>query len=134
MGSRHVSKTTPTTSMAGSGLGRSYGVLGELADASAAYGAAAALAPDDASVLQAYAEALMADAEAVPAAAGVAVYERILAIDPGHVDALWIVAMARAASGDLAGSIGLLEHLLSALPPGSESHTTIQGLIDELRP
>ena len=78
-------------------LGRSYGVLGELADASAAYGAAAALAPDDASVLQAYAEALMAeaDAEAVPAAAGVAVYERILAIDPGHVDALWIVAMAR---------------------------------------
>ena len=40
----------------------------------------------------------------------------------------------RAESGDLEGSIGLLEHLLSALPPGSESHTTIQGLIDELRP
>jgi cytochrome c-type biogenesis protein CcmH len=116
-------------------LGRSYGVLGELADASAAYGAATALAPDDVSVLQAYAEALMAeaDAEAVPLAA-VAVYERILVLEPGHVDALWIVAMVRAEAGDLEGSIGLLEHLLSALPPGSESHATIQGLIDELRP
>ncbi len=117
-------------------LGRSYGVLGELAEASAAYGAAAALAPDDVSVLQAYAEALMAeaDAEAVPPAAAVEVYGRILAIEPGHVDALWIVAMVRAESGDLEGSISLLEHLLSALPPGSEAHGTIQGLIDELRP
>ena len=117
-------------------LGRSYGVLGEPAKASAAYARAAALAPDDVGVLQAYADALMAEAgaDAAPPAAAVAVYERILAIDPGHIDALWLVAMARAESGDLEGSIGLLEHLLSALPPGSESHATIQSLIDELQP
>ncbi len=117
-------------------LGRSYGVLGELGPASAAYAAAAGLAPDDVSVLQAYADALMAEAgaDAAPPAPAAAVYERILEIDPGHVDALWIVAMARAESGDLEGSIDLLEHLLSALPAGSESHTTIQDLIEELRP
>jgi cytochrome c-type biogenesis protein CcmH len=117
-------------------LGRSYGVLGELAKTSAAFGEAAKLAPDDVAVLVSYADALMAEAgpDAAPPPAVVALYERILDLDPGHVDALWMVAMARAESGDLEGSIGLLEHLLSALPEGNESHVMIQGLIDELRP
>ena len=117
-------------------LGRSYAVLGELAMASDAYSRAAALAPDDVGVLLDYANVLMdqAGAEVPPPDDAVAIYGRTLELDPANPDALWILAMSRAESGDIVGSLGLLEQLLAILPPDGESHAMVEGLINELAP
>jgi len=115
-------------------LGRSYGVLDEPVKSRDAYARAAALRPNDAPVLTAYAEAIAAatprDAPIPPELGPLA--ERILAIDPTQPGALWYSGLSKAAAGDTAGARERWMRLLARLDPASPEHAALQKRIDAL--
>jgi len=114
-------------------LARSYAVLGEPEKALDTLRRAVELAPADLATLHAYAQALAGDiAAGPPPPAAVAVYERILALDPGDGAALWFVGLAAAELGDAATARSHWERLLPLLPPGSDEHRAVQTALDAL--
>ena len=114
-------------------LARSYTVLGEAEEALATLRRAVELAPDDLATLHAYAQALTGDVGAgPPPPPAVAVYERILALDPEDAAALWFVGVAAAELGDAATARVHWERLLPLLAPGSDEHRAVQMALDSL--
>ena len=114
-------------------LARSHAVLGEPAQAADALRRAVALAPDDLETLRAYARALGGDAgPEPPAAAAVAVYMRVLALDPDDEPALWFVGLSAAEGGDAATARGHWQRLLALLAPGTEEHGAVRTALDGL--
>ena len=114
-------------------LARSYAVLGEPAKAADALRRAVELAPDDLETLRAYARALSGDAgPEPPPAAAVAVYARILALDPDDEPALWFVGLAAAERGDPATARTHWQRLLALLQPGSDEHGAVRTALDGL--
>ena len=67
-----------------------------------------------------------------PPAAAVAVYERILALDPDDGAALWFVGFAAAERGDAAAARAHWERLLPLLAPGTEEHEAVRTALDSL--
>ena len=114
-------------------LARSYTVLGEPEKATEALRRAVALVPDDLATLHAYARALSGEvgAESPPAEA-VAVYERILALDPHDGAALWFVGLGAAERGDSAAARAHWERLLALLAPGTDEHEAVRTALDSL--
>ena len=114
-------------------LARSYAVLGEPEKALDTLRRAVELAPADLATLHAYAQALTGDVAAgPPPPAAVAVYERILALDPDDGAALWFVGLAAAELGDAATARSHWERLLPLLAPGSDEHRAVQAALDSL--
>lgn len=115
-------------------LGRSYLVLGEAQAARDAYARAAALSPDDIPTLEGYAEAILAAAApegSLPADA-VAVYRRLMTLDPNHGPALWHLGLAEAEAGNREETKVLWRRLLRLLPPDSPEYASLKGHIAEL--
>ena len=114
-------------------LARSYAVLGEPGKALDTLRRAVKLAPDDLATLHAYARALTGDIGANPQpSAAVAVYERILALDPADGAALWFVGLAAAERGDADAARIHWERLLPLLAPGTEEHEAVRTALDTL--
>ena len=114
-------------------LARSYAVLGETEKATDTLRRAAELAPDDSATLHAYARALTGDLGSnAPPVAAVAVYERILALDPDDSAALWFAGLAAAARSDSATARAHWERLLPLLAPSSDEHEAVQAALDAL--
>ena len=116
-------------------LGRAYGVLGEPAKAAEAYGKAAALSPQDPSLLVARAEALSAAAPAgtVPREATDAL-RRALALDPKQPDALWSLGRLEAAAGDTGQARAHWQQLLQSLTPNDPRYAQTQRAMAALPP
>ena len=67
-----------------------------------------------------------------PPPAAVAVYERILALDPADGAALWFVGLAAAERGDVDAARIHWERLLPLLAPGTEEHEAVRAALDSL--
>jgi len=114
-------------------LARSYSVLGEPEKATETLRRAVELMPGDLATLHAYARALSGEVGAEPPPAeAVAVYERILALDPDDGAALWFVGLAAAERGDGATARAHWERLLALLTPGTDEHQAVQAALDSL--
>ena len=114
-------------------LARSYAVLGEPEKALDTLRRAAEIVPDDLDTLHAYAQALSGDmGSSAPPPAAVAVYERILTVDPDDGAALWFVGLASAERGDAAAARIHWERLLTLLAPGTEEFLALQAALQGL--
>ena len=114
-------------------LARSYTVLGEPEMATETLHRAVELMPDDLATLHAYARTLTGEVGAEPPPeAAVAVYERILALDPDDAAALWFVGFAAAERGDSAAARAHWARLLTLLAPGTDEHEAVQTALDSL--
>ena len=114
-------------------LAQSYAVLGEPDKAAETLRRAVELAPDDLATLHAYARALTGEVGAEPPPPeAVAVYERILALDPDDGAALWFVGLAAAARGNTDTARVHWERLVGLLTPGSDERQAVQSALDNL--
>ena len=114
-------------------LARSYAVLGEAEKALDTLRRAVELAPDDLETLHAYARALSGDpGSTAPPPEAVAVYERILALDPDDGAALWFTGLAAAERGDAASARAHWQRLMTLLTPGTEEHQAVRAALDSL--
>lgn len=117
-------------------LGRSFGVLGDLEGSRAAFARAAALRPNDAQVLSAYARSLLDDpsgTEPLPDQAR-DLYNRILDLDGDNPEALYFSGLAETQAGNTAAGIARWEHLLTLLEPSSEAYRVVQENLAGFRP
>ncbi len=116
-------------------LARSYRVLGELPKSADAYAKAAALAPDDMTLLLGQADALQAalpeDAPIGPEAA--ALYRKILARQPDQPQALWFAGMAEKQAGNGTAAAADWQRLLAQLKPDSDEAKTVKQALDALK-
>lgn len=117
-------------------LGRSYAVLGEPAKAAEAFEQAAELAPEDPAILAAWADALLAardpDEPAVLSDTFVEVMERLYALDPDSLRALWFLGVRAMQDNDPAAARDYWERLLAQLPEDSEEHALIEERLQAL--
>lgn len=116
-------------------LAQSYSVLGDWAEARAAYAHALTLAPEDAALLDGYANAIagsLSQSEPIPADA-VAELDSVLETQPANDVALYITGLAAAQAGDPERAAERWGRLRDLLPEGSPQRAQVQGLIDELQ-
>ena len=113
-------------------LARSYSVMGEREAAADALGRAAALAPDDAAVLGAHADALLAAYPDELPPAFFATIEQLHALDPADPRALWVLGMRAAEAGDAERARTLLERLRDQLAPDSEEFAIVDARLRAL--
>lgn len=116
-------------------LGRARQVLGDMEAARGAWRRAATLAPDHLPTLGALAEterALAPPDRPLPEAA-LAVYRRMIALDPRQPDALWFLGLAAAEAGRRGEAAELWSRLLARLPAESDAHALIAARLAELR-
>ena len=115
-------------------LARSYGVLGELGKAREAYAHLASKQPNNVSALSDHASAI---ARSLPKDAAIppelaALGDRILALDPGHTNALWFTGMARAEAGDPKGARERWTRLLAKLDANGPQYANVKKSIEAL--
>lgn len=101
-------------------LGRAYAVLGRPADARTAYAKAVELAPNDAEILGAYAGFLVSLDPSNPSAETVAVFHKLLALDPQHPAALWALGLVAFQERKFAQAVQYWERLQKLLPAQSD--------------
>jgi cytochrome c-type biogenesis protein CcmH len=114
-------------------LARSYSVLGKTDKAREAMATAVRLAPGDPAVLALEATAIREANGGQHNAESIAVLRQVLALDPNHAEALWIVGNAEAGAGNTDGAIEMLERVYELYPAGSEDRDLVRRRIDELR-
>ena len=114
-------------------LARSYAATGKMPKALEAYAHLAKIAPQEASVLADYADALALSRGRNLAGEPTELVMRALAADPRHPKALALAGTAKLNSGDFAGSLAYWERLYATLAPGSEDATEVQNIIDDVR-
>jgi cytochrome c-type biogenesis protein CcmH len=109
-------------------------VLGEMPAARDAYAKAVELAPDDADALAGYASAEIAIAgEGAPAPeAALDAYERLLALDPGHFEALWFTGLGAVEQGRVDDAAAAWRRLADMMPPDSDERAELLGQIEAL--
>ncbi|MEO3432496.1 c-type cytochrome biogenesis protein CcmI [Inquilinus sp. CAU 1745] len=114
-------------------LGEARRVLGQEAEALAAFDRAAALAPDDPVVLSAQADAWLAmedGRETTPEFA--ALMERIHALDPDNLRALWFLGVRAASEQRYDDARAHWRRALGQLEPGTEAHGIIEERLEAL--
>ncbi len=114
-------------------LARSYAATGKPDKALAAYAHLAKIAPEDASVLADYADALAMSRGRNLSGEPFELVMRALKADPRHPKALALAGTATLNSGDFAASMGYWERLYAVVPPGSEDAAQVAGVIEEVR-
>ena len=116
-------------------LGRSYAVLGQADDASAAFAQAEKLKPNDPAVLMAEAQALMAgkplSQELTPQV--VALLERIQTIDADEPAVLWYLGLHAAQQGDFKTARADWEKVKEKMQPGSDEARTVAQALDAIK-
>ena len=115
-------------------LARSYDVLGEYQRALDALAVAAQRFPDDADILADYGQALIEDAgpgAPVPEAA-VSAYRRVLEVNSGHADALFITGLGAAQAGRTEEAVEVWRRLLTVLDPAAAPHAEVKRRIEAL--
>lgn len=113
-------------------LGRARQVLGEPEAAREALRRATGLAPDRADVWLAYAGTLAPEDKAAPSPEFLAALERVLAIEPDNLQALWHRGEAAAGTGDTARARASWQRLIGLLPEDAPARAEIQKRIDAL--
>ncbi len=115
-------------------LARSYRVLGEPVKSRDAAARAAALLPDDTTVLSEYAVAIVqaADKSGPLPPELLRVTAEILKRRPDHPSALWFAGVARLQAGDHAGALDRWKRLRDLLKPGTPQHEEINKRIESL--
>jgi cytochrome c-type biogenesis protein CcmH len=116
-------------------LGRSYAVLGQPDDATAAFAQAEKLKPNDPAVLMAEAQALMAGlpiAEQLTPQV-VALLDRIQTIDPDEPAVLWYLGLHAAQQGDFKTARANWEKVKEKMPPGSDEARTVATALDAIK-
>jgi cytochrome c-type biogenesis protein CcmH len=114
-------------------LARSYAATGKQAKALEAYAHLAKIAPQDASVLADYADALALSRGRNLAGEPTELVKRALAADPRHPKALALAGTATLNAGDFAASLGYWERLYAVVPPGSEDADQVGRIIEDVR-
>ena len=114
-------------------LARSYAATGKPAKALEAYAHLAKIAPQDASVLADYADALALSRGRNLAGEPTELVKRALAADPRHPKALALAGTATLNAGDFAASLGHWERLLAVVPPGTEDADQVGRIIEDVR-
>lgn len=114
-------------------LARSYAATGKPAKALEAYAHLAKIAPQDASVLADYADALALSRGRNLAGEPTELVKRALAADPRHPKALALAGTATLNAGDFAASLGYWERLYAVVPPGSEDADQVGKIIEDVR-
>jgi cytochrome c-type biogenesis protein CcmH len=114
-------------------LARSYAATGKLEKAVAAYAHLAKIAPQDASILADYADALAVTRGRNLAGEPTELVMRALAIDPRHPKALALAGTIKLNAGDFAASLAYWERLYAVMPPGSEDATEVRNIIEDVR-
>lgn len=114
-------------------LGRSYYHLQQPQKALYALGRAYALAPEQADVVTAYAEALASNAGGRMAGKPLELVDTALEIDPSHVNARWLKGLAMFQAGRFEDGIARWELLLASLEPESEQAKQLEAYIEEAR-
>lgn len=113
--------------------GQTYMSLGRYADAEKAYAEANRLMPDDADMLSAWADAtlLVNDNDYDPVVAER--IERALALNPHHVNALWIAGMGNLSLDNEDRALDYLERLLPLLSGQPQVQQQVSAIIDQVR-
>lgn len=114
-------------------LGRSYAVLGRLQHAQNAYEKAYNLAPNDPGIVAAYAWFLYAQNTLHASPQAVALYRKLIALDPTNPDALWVLGLAAYGDGDAPRALGYWERLHKLLPDGSPAKAAVAQAIAKLK-
>jgi cytochrome c-type biogenesis protein CcmH len=115
-------------------LGRAYAVLGEMDQSSGAYAKAQALRPDDLSVPEAEAEALMTGfkpGEKLPDRV-IALMNQVVAKDPKQPMALWYLGLNAAQNGQGAEARQRWQALADQLPSGSDDRKMVEQALATL--
>lgn len=115
-------------------LARSYVALGNLDAAEVALANASRYGEDRIDAHIAYARLVLEgkplDAPVPPEA--VAAFNRVIAADPSHPDALWFLGLAAAQQRDFTSARALWTRLLDTLDPQSEAYVDVQSYIAAL--
>jgi cytochrome c-type biogenesis protein CcmH len=114
-------------------LARSFAATGKMDKALEAYAHLVKIAPNDASVLADYADALGASRGKSLAGEPTQLVMRALEIDPRHPKALALAGTAKLNSGDFAASLGYWERLYAVMPPGSEDANEVRNIVEDVR-
>ncbi|MEO8807691.1 MAG: c-type cytochrome biogenesis protein CcmI, partial [Burkholderiaceae bacterium] len=114
-------------------LGRSYRVMGRMADAAKAFGRIGPELDRDPVLLAEYADVLAANANGNLEGKPLEMVARALKLDPENPMALALSATAAFNRKDMPAAIGLWERLLKNLPPDSEDAKWVQNQLAEIR-
>jgi len=117
-------------------LARAYGVLGEKQKQREAYAKLAELRPNDpGALLQAARSIVQADMApgGGPPAEAVAIYRKLLALEPSHGEALWFTGLGAAYAGDRKGAAQAFEKLLAQMDPASPEYGQVKAQLDKAR-
>jgi cytochrome c-type biogenesis protein CcmH len=115
-------------------LGRAYAVLGQMDQSADAYAKARALRPEDLSVPEAEAEALMTGfkpGEKLPAQV-IALMNEVVAKDPKQPMALWYLGLNAAQNGQAAEARQRWQALADQLPTGSDDRKMVEQALATL--
>ncbi len=110
-------------------LGRSYAVMERRSDAQAAYAKAHEQAPNDPEILSEYAWLLFGDNPDYTEGPAKTLYERLLALDPNHPDALWFLGLSAYNKSDAKQAVHYWERLAKVLPPDNPALPEVRKAI-----
>ncbi|MBM3572650.1 MAG: c-type cytochrome biogenesis protein CcmI [Alphaproteobacteria bacterium] len=110
-------------------LGRSYRVLGRMADSAEAYRRGADQSQGDSTAVGAYAEALVYAADGAVTPAARVAFEDVLRRSPADPRARYFVALARVQAGEVAEGLQLWRALEADSPPDAPWLSTLQERI-----
>lgn len=113
-------------------LARSYDVLRRPAEARDAMAQAAAVAPNNVDILTLYARTIRTAEGNKPSAKSAEIMQRILTLQPDHVEALFFTGLAAAGAGDQAEARRLWTKAMAGLPKDSPERAALQRQIDNL--
>jgi cytochrome c-type biogenesis protein CcmH len=117
-------------------LARAYGVLGEKQKQRDAYAKLAELRPNDpGALLQAARAIVQAEMKpgAGPPAQAVAIYRKLLALEPSHGEALWFTGLGAAYAGDKQAAASAFEKLLAQMDPKSPEYGQVKAQLDKVK-
>ena len=114
-------------------LGRSYTVLERHADARDALARAAALAPDNKDVLLLQGRAIRAAAGDRETPESLAAMRRVIALDPGNIEALWLVGLSEIEAGERAAGLAKMQQALDRIPADAPNRDALVRRLEELR-
>jgi cytochrome c-type biogenesis protein CcmH len=114
-------------------LARSYAFLRDFPNAAAAWERAHALVGDQPDILAAWADSLLMVSGGRFDERSLDLIERALAMDPNHIQALWLSGTAAYESGDYAEAIAVWERLAALAPEGSKLAESMASNLTEAR-